>query len=413
MSSMDFMCNQLPYDYKMDCYGNEPEVTCNCCIGCTIISDDECEENEEIAFITVSSGKYDDAFDWQLYMQQTNEFGWQIDSLMAAGGEYYANDEISFQLCLGYPRRYYFLTNTNVNSTSDASGAGIEVSVSESDFAVGPQEIFTFELSNDGSFESVITTSPPVSSSTDDMYIEDFDGSSGMLESIIYGNEKGACINFEMELRTDYFGDETSWDIVNTIDESVVRSVDRGSYGGNTTYYEYDCLDSSGCYNFTIYDQWHDGICCSSGDGYFKISSNDRFLHQGGEFKGSDSVFIGGSCSAVVPKSGTCPNNQSQINVTIQTDANSFEMSWEVYDKATGQIYCLNSDQMEANALYITQHCIPSDKCMVFSIKDSAGNGFNETSDGFYEVTYNDELVASGAGDFGYKQTTNFGTGCR
>jgi hypothetical protein len=428
---MDFMCNPLPYDYKMDCDGNEPEVTCTCCVGCTIIGDDECEENEELGSITVSSGNIDEAFDWQLYMQETNEFGWQVDSLMAAGGEYYANEEISFQLCMGYPGRYFFVTNTNANSTAETSGAGIEVSISGSSFEVGPQDTFTFELLNDGSFEIVVTTTsptfslgwaPPVASptattwattasSTDDMYTGQFDDSSGSLESIMYRKE--ACINFEMQLQTDSFGEETSWDIVNTLDGSVFRSMGGGSYGGNTTYYEYDCLEPSGCYNFTIYDQWNDGICCSSGEGYFNVSSNDRFLYQGGNFKSSDSVFIGGSCSAAVPKSGTCPNSLSQINVTIQTDANSFEMSWEVYDKASGQIYCLNSDQMEANTLYTAQYCIPNDRCMVFSIKDSAGNGFNETSNGFYEVTSNDELVASGAGDFGYQDTTDFGAGCR
>jgi hypothetical protein len=398
--TMDFMCNQLPLDYKMDCDGTEPEVTCTCCVGCTIIGDDTCEKDEEIASVAISSGKYDDAFSWQLFKEIDDGFTFSTN-LLAAGGEYDANEVISFQLCLGYPGNYSFYTQSN---SSDDSGASIEATISGSDLFLGPQDFVSFELIEDGSLEE-----RQYDGTTDDVeylgyssgyyYDDDF-----AVESI--ASKQGPCINFEMQLQTDSFGDEVSWEIVNAVDGAVVRSVDGGYYEGNTTYFEYECLEPNGCYTFTIYDQWQDGICCEAGNGWFNISVNDRFLYLGGDYNASDSVVIGGNCATEV-KSGDCPANTNSINVTVQSgaDADCWGSSWEVYNNITGQIYCLDSDDMN-HYLHSTYQCIPDDKCLVFVM-----NCFNETAGDSYEVTYNDRVVASNIGDdVRYQGQTHFGT---
>ena len=415
ISSMDFMCNNLPLDYKLDCDGETPEVTCTCCIGCTIISDEICAEDQEMAVMTISSGGFDDIFSWQLYQQTIDELGWSVDHLLAAGGDYEANDVINFQLCLSYPGQYYFYTQSNF---TDDSGSSIDVSVGGGELLIGPQEISSFLLTDDGTLETT-TTSPTSAAAAggaaDDgpvysYYDMESIYSDDMFETISYN--AGSCIEFQMNLQTDSFGDETSWDIVNTLDGNIVRSVDRGIYESNTTYYETECLDVHGCYTFTIYDEWSDGICCEAGEGWFNMSVNDRFLYRGGDYKASDTVAIGGSCSSAVPKSEECPESTTHLNVTIQTDANSREISWEVYGKMTGQIYCLNTDVMEENSLQTAYYCIPNDICLVFAIYDTAGDGFNETSSGFFEVSYNNELVATGEGNFGYEYVAFFGSGC-
>jgi hypothetical protein len=418
---MEFMCDNLPRDYKMDCDGVTPEVVCNCCVGCTIVSDEECAEDEELASINISSGNYDDSFSWQLYEEIVNEFGWLVDSLIAAGGEYEANEEIIFQLCLSYPGNYHFSTQSN--ATAD-SGASIDASIGGIEFSVGSQEMLTFVLTENGFAEiSIVTPSPTPTSGIFEYGLGDYtddtgqaagpSGSAGSSDddlpmASIY--REGPCFPFEMKLRTDSFGDETSWDIVNTLNGETVRSFSGGYYKSNATYDEYDCLDSDGCYTFTIYDDWSDGICCESGNGWFNLSANDRFIYQGGDFKSSDTVVIGGSCSSNVSVDGTCPENESPINVTILTDENSWEMTWEVYDKVTGQIFCLNSDVAVEISLQETYKCIPNNRCLAFAIYDSGGNGFNETSGGFFEVSFGGQLVASGSGDFGYQDVTYFGT---
>ena len=51
-----------------------------------------------------------------------------------------------------------------------------------------------------------------------------------------------------------------------------------------TKYIEAFCLDSSECYNFTIYDSYGDGICCSQGSGSYTVKVNDDIVLTGGEF---------------------------------------------------------------------------------------------------------------------------------
>eukprot|EP00804_Cyclotella_cryptica_P025181 CCRYP_016975-RA/>CCRYP_016975-RA protein AED:0.06 eAED:0.06 QI:150/1/1/1/1/1/3/558/994 len=415
VGSIDFMCNNLPYDYKIDCDGISPEVICTCCIGCTIVGDDECDANEELALVTISSGNVDDSFSWQLYEITTDEF----KSLIAAGGEYDSREQIYFQLCLSYPGKYYFVTQSN--STID-TGAGIDVSIGESDVSVGPQDELAFLLHHDGSLEVVLTTPSPTPSNTYLFLSDDSNPAASASESL--GGARpgesstadyftsGSCFSITMQLKTDYFGDESSWEIVNVLNGAVVASAPQGYYQSNSTYYEYQCLSSDGCYNFTIFDQWSDGICCESGSGWFNLSVNDRFLYQGGNFEASDTVVIGGSCALDVPISGACQDYESPINVTILTDKPSWEMSWEVFDGITGQIYFL-SDVMEENSLQTTTKCIPKSNCIAFAIYDLAGDGFNETSGGFIKVTYDGDLVAMGSGNFGFQNVSYFGTDCK
>ncbi|KAL7483893.1 hypothetical protein ACHAW6_009533 [Cyclotella cf. meneghiniana] len=290
IGSMDFMCNNLPPHYKIDCDGTSPEVICTCCIGCTIVGDDECETNEELAHITISPGNIDDSFSWELYEISTNEFDLLTRILIAAGGEYDFNEQIDFQLCLSYSGSYFFVTRAN--STID-SGAGIDISIGESGVSLGPQGELAFLAQEDGSLEVVLATPSPTPFDTDD---DHYIGHSYSDDDDDYLTLE--YVNVEIQLQTDFFGDETSWEIVNVLNGSVIESAVKGDFESNATYNKNYSLNSDGCYNFTIFDQWSDGICCESGNGWFNLSVNGRFLYQGGVFQSSDTVVIGGSCGA-------------------------------------------------------------------------------------------------------------------
>lgn len=378
-----------------------------------MISDETCEPNEVLAYITISTGEFPDAFSWQLFEVTKDEWENRFESLLAAGGEYDADEEISFELCLVYPGEYFFQSQSN---STDDSSASIEASIGGSGISVGLQDVHTFVLTQDGSLEITSQGTSPSPSSAffeSDFYATSFptaafysvDGAApGFSASYAYAN----CFYVDIYIETDFFGDETSWNIVNTISTvgAVVVSVPRGSYASNSTYNVIQCLDSDGCYSFTIYDQWSDGICCEAGTGVFNVSANGRFLYEGGDFKASDTVLIGGSCSSGIPENGICPSNESPINVTVRMDESSFETTWEVYDNTTGKIYFQNSHGN--NTLQSTSKCIPQG-CNAFAIYDSGGNGFNETSDAFFEVSYDGDIVASGAGNFGNEDVTYFG----
>ena len=90
---------------------------------------------------------------------------------------------------------------------------------------------------------------------------------------------------FELEVRTDIYPDETSWELLNS-DGEVTQSVGDGGYDGKhekTFNYEY-CL-SADTYTFTFFDDGGDGICCGAGDGYYKGNIHGRTeIFSGGEF---------------------------------------------------------------------------------------------------------------------------------
>ena len=347
----------------MDCDGKNPEVICTCCVGCTIVGEDECSENAELASITISPGIYDDDFSWKLYQENLDEFDWPVNQLIAAGGEYEANAEITFQLCFSYPGKYTFSTQSNVTD----SGAGIDMSIGESNINVGPHEFLTFAISNDASVEIVNETTSPTPSVDYDFIYPYYDDENGSMPEASISYAAGSCFNFALNLQTDYFGDETSWDIVDVNVGTVVRSVEKGYYQSNSSAYEYECLDSNGCYTFSIYDEWSDGICCENGNGWFDVTVNGRFLYRGGDFQASDSVNIGGSCASD-PKTDSCSNGELPINVTSE-----WGMPWEVYDNTTGQIYCLNSEDTPVeNYPQTTYKCIPNDRCMAFRTYDES-----------------------------------------
>jgi hypothetical protein len=92
--------------------------------------------------------------------------------------------------------------------------------------------------------------------------------------------------SFEITILTDDYGDETSWDVKNS-DGTVI---DSGSGYSNATTYEVSVpVPSSGCYTFTIYDSFGDGICCGWGIGSYSVEDADgNLLLSGGEFASED-----------------------------------------------------------------------------------------------------------------------------
>lgn len=94
------------------------------------------------------------------------------------------------------------------------------------------------------------------------------------------------------EIQTDAFGFEVYWEILdedgNIIahggndyaqagagnSEDYLLSNPAGYYKSDTIYREEILLPSSGCYTFSIIDDYGDGICCNYGSGFFKLKDN-------------------------------------------------------------------------------------------------------------------------------------------
>jgi len=120
---------------------------------------------------------------------------------------------------------------------------------------------------------------------------------------------------FQLFLKTDWFGEETSW-VIRDNDETVVDESVAGGYSDNSNYVfpsadKYYCLQDGECYTFNIYDTNSDGICCVYGDGYYRGFLDDELKFEGGEFLESESKEF------CVPSSDTGPCTNSNGTVQI------------------------------------------------------------------------------------------------
>jgi choice-of-anchor B domain-containing protein len=66
------------------------------------------------------------------------------------------------------------------------------------------------------------------------------------------------CFNIDIEILTDCWGSEVSWDIQDALG-NIVAAGPTSAYGNQTTYNELLCL-TAGCYDFTMYDSFGDGL---------------------------------------------------------------------------------------------------------------------------------------------------------
>ena len=88
----------------------------------------------------------------------------------------------------------------------------------------------------------------------------------------------------------DQYPEETSWQLVDS-NMNVVDMVAEGDYDGMTTATRSFCIPN-GTYTFTIYDFYADGICCTYGNGSYKLTvvGAAEPIKQGGTFGASEST---------------------------------------------------------------------------------------------------------------------------
>ncbi|MEL7248513.1 MAG: S8 family serine peptidase [Bacteroidota bacterium] len=92
-----------------------------------------------------------------------------------------------------------------------------------------------------------------------------------------------------LTLNLDQYPQETSWQLT---DEGGQILYSGGTYPGqqNETINETFCL-TNGCYNFTIYDSYGDGLCCSYGEGSYVVQDAEgNVLATGATFGASEST---------------------------------------------------------------------------------------------------------------------------
>merc|ERR1711983_356437 len=101
-----------------------------------------------------------------------------------------------------------------------------------------------------------------------------------------------------LELTTDNYPGETSWDIKGS---SGNKEYEGSGYSDANTLHTIDmCLETDE-YTFNIADTYGDGICCSYGSGGYKIKVNGEEVVSGGEFGSSETEAFTVNASPVAP----------------------------------------------------------------------------------------------------------------
>ena len=91
-----------------------------------------------------------------------------------------------------------------------------------------------------------------------------------------------------LELQTDNYGSETRWKLFKPDGTVQAQAGPFGNGAGQAVKtYNWNLQDMS-CYRLEFYDVGGDGICCSYGQGWYKVTSNGQTIVQGGTFTNVD-----------------------------------------------------------------------------------------------------------------------------
>ncbi|UCE66690.1 MAG: hypothetical protein JSU85_01340 [Candidatus Zixiibacteriota bacterium] len=277
------------------------------------------------------------------------------------------------------------------------------------------------------------------------MYVDLFDCGGGNRRFIEYGfcddfyPPCGGCPEdlFEIRIMTDYGPDETTWELRNSSNIIVAQG---GPYPEQITLFtDYVCADSIGCYSFTIFDSYGDGL---APPGYFEIYLNGTLLESNNTFYGfsltiprlgddcgplygaccddttadcnenieeqncqepSMRFMPNGTCAAFNPPCGGCP--EDEIVIEIMPDDYPNEISWILTRSGTSYVVAYGGPLNAYNTLYQYYYCADPDSCYDFYIFDTAGDGICcDYGIGYYRIYSNGALVDSG-GQFGATDT--------
>jgi hypothetical protein len=183
--------------------------------------------------------------------------------------------------------------NGNAQTTIDWSGSLEQGETDEIDLA-------EFTPSN-GSNEIEVTVSNPNGGSDDN---DVNNNSSASVDTAPPG-----IGSLEITILTDDYASETSWDIKNA-NGTVLESGGSG-YTNNTEYEISFVIPYEGCFTFTLYDSFGDGICCEYGLGSYSVQDGaGTVLISGGEFASED-----GGTWAMQMSTGLTEANTAEFSV--------------------------------------------------------------------------------------------------
>ncbi len=257
--------------------------------------------------------------------------------------------------------------------------------------------------------------------------------------------DDGSCLAeglaFSLTILLDNYPGETTWGLVDSTGTTIATG---GPYAvQGATVVENFCA-SDGCYTFTIFDSFGDGICCAYGIGDYALTVDGALVAAGGEFGDLEStsfcVGSGFGCTDATacnydpdatidngvcdfscygctdPAScnydpdatiddGSCIGDGIPVTVSVTTDTWPGETTWTLAD-SVGTVL-ISGGPYTSSGFTVEQSVCVGDGCYTFEILDSFGDGIFDP--GGYTLTVDSAVIASG-GAFGTGQSIEFCT---
>ncbi|MCP4580696.1 MAG: T9SS type A sorting domain-containing protein [candidate division Zixibacteria bacterium] len=130
---------------------------------------------------------------------------------------------------------------------------------------------------------------------------------------------------------TDEYPEETTWDLMARNTGEIIAY--DGPLEDQLTLHTWEiCIDFDGCFDFTIYDSFGDGICCLNGEGYYEIYLNSAIVASNYHFTGSVDIAtdIGSGCEPLI--GACCVDGICEVT---NTEEECSELSGQWYEGET------------------------------------------------------------------------------
>ncbi|MCP4582839.1 MAG: hypothetical protein GY839_14610 [candidate division Zixibacteria bacterium] len=133
-----------------------------------------------------------------------------------------------------------------------------------------------------------------------------------------------------INIMTDDYPSETTWDVVDVNTSMVIAS--GGPLADANTLHSYVvCIDFDGCYDFTVYDAYGDGICCTYGQGYYEVYLNSTLVGSNyAEWADGthETVEVGNGCGP--PPTGACCLEMVCVATNTEEECDGLGGQWYV-----------------------------------------------------------------------------------
>ncbi|GFH49885.1 hypothetical protein CTEN210_06361 [Chaetoceros tenuissimus] len=199
------------------------------------------------------------------------------------------------------------------------------------------------------------------------------------------------CDSVQVEIITDNYPGETSWQLTDATSASVL--------------------------SFTINDSYGDGICCAYGSGSYTVAVNGNNVLSGGAFLSAETKplytspcdygeeIVGGE---VVCK---CAPTEMRIAVNLTTDRYPEETSWNL--STCSGVELASGSYTDRETEHTDSICVPNNVPYRFQINDAYGDGMCcNYGLGNYQISIDGTEEVSAAGDFGAGEAHDLSGAC-